>query len=508
MKQPGLQPQRRAFAAQALLPPLHALNEQIDGVRQADDVEFVHRMRVASRRVRNAMGLFFDELPPRARSDWLKRIKRITRALGAARDLDVQIAFLSSYLSRRSRRPTAVRPGVEHVLATLTAQRHTAQRDVVRAMDRLEDSQTLKRMLRWANRRGQWTAAALRTEARQVLAARVADVWQFEPYIDRPECISELHAMRIAAKHLRYTMEVFAPLFRGGLATEIAWTRGLQDALGALHDCDAWIAVLPQFLDGATTPALVHGITHLAADRRTERTRLYGQLVTAWHRDSSAVHARLQRLTKPPSAPRFAARPVAPRPFDPAADPQLAPALTLARECKFEAEHATHVTGLALELFDQLRDLHGLGAAARHWLAGAGLLHDIGWVAGRAGHHKTALRLILESPRLPWPSRLRQIIGSIARYHRGAAPRIEHAAYASLSAKDRAAVCTLGGLLRLADGLDYSHRASVQHVQCTLQPGRIAIACLVSGPAEADVARGRKKSDLARAAFSREIDIQ
>ena len=60
-------PERRALAAQAFQKPLDALRELIPAVRQAHDIEAVHKMRVASRRLRNAFDLFFDELPPQIR---------------------------------------------------------------------------------------------------------------------------------------------------------------------------------------------------------------------------------------------------------------------------------------------------------------------------------------------------------------------------------------------------------------------------------------------------------
>ncbi len=77
---------------------LEAFRKETDGVKKAGDIEYVHRMRVASRRLRASLPLFSECVPRRRYRAWVKEIGRITRALGRARDLDVQIEFLGSYL--------------------------------------------------------------------------------------------------------------------------------------------------------------------------------------------------------------------------------------------------------------------------------------------------------------------------------------------------------------------------------------------------------------------------
>ncbi|TLN24103.1 HD domain-containing protein, partial [bacterium] len=68
--------------------------------------------------------------------------------------------------------------------------------------------------------------------------------------------------------------------------------------------------------------------------------------------------------------------------------------LRLAQMMEYEADHTHQVTRLALRLFDETVELHKLGELERFWLQCAGLLHDIGWVEGWKGHHKTSLRII------------------------------------------------------------------------------------------------------------------
>lgn len=112
--------------------------------------------------------------------------------------------------------------------------------------------------------------------------------------------------------------------------------------------------------------------------------------------------------------------------------------LKLAKSCNFDARHTKHVTRLALKIFDDLQDLHNLNQKEKHWLLYAGILHDIGvHTEGPVDHHKTALNIIMDNPILQFDNKTRLIIGSIARYHRGALPSERHDHYSSLSPDEK-----------------------------------------------------------------------
>ena len=109
-----------------------------------------------------------------------------------------------------------------------------------------------------------------------------------------PDRISELHAMRIAAKRLRYCLEIFDELYGGRLKVFVKQVKQVQTLLGDIHDADAWIEILPQFMaaeHGRTERYFGHtrgfgklrpGIALLAADRQTHRDLLYQQFVQTW----------------------------------------------------------------------------------------------------------------------------------------------------------------------------------------------------------------------------------
>jgi hypothetical protein len=80
--------------------------------------------------------------------------------------------------------------------------------------------------------------------ARRVLAVRIAEFYSFEPIISYPEHSEALHDMRISAKRLRYTLELFRPQFGKTGERQIERVKAIQEELGALHDHDVRIELI------------------------------------------------------------------------------------------------------------------------------------------------------------------------------------------------------------------------------------------------------------------------
>ncbi len=182
--------------------------------------------------------------------------------------------------------------------------------------------------------------------------------------------------------------------------------------------------------------------------------------------------------------------------------------LALARACHYELGHAHQVTRLALDLFDQLGSLHGLDDAARRWLLYAAILHDIGWLEGAKRHHKTSQRIIESARTLPFGRRERRIVACVARYHRGALPTKRHTPYGALPTEDREAVCRLAAILRVADGLDRSHRNVVLQLATEVRPRQVRVDCETRGPAKEERGAALRKGDMFTEVFRRELAIR
>ena len=80
--------------------------------------------------------------------------------------------------------------------------------------------------------------------ARRVLAVRIAEFYSFEPIVSHPEFSVALHDMRISAKRLRYTLELFRPQFGKAGERQIERVKAIQELLGTLHDHDVRIDLI------------------------------------------------------------------------------------------------------------------------------------------------------------------------------------------------------------------------------------------------------------------------
>jgi CHAD domain-containing protein len=271
----------RAAALQARL-----ARERFEPVRAGRDAEAVHDLRVASRRLRAALSLLEAGGVRKARA-WRKAVRRVTRALGRARDLDVQIEFLREFRARR--RGTA---DLDRLRGRLEARRRRVQKDVLKALERVENSGVLDAAARGgaSGRVPAAAAAAARGRAAFHLRRRLDDLLALAPFVSCEDAAERHHRLRIAAKRLRYALEVFLPVFGRSMGSRIRAVKELQEILGDLHDCDVWIASLP---------AGGGGLAVLRADRARQRRTLYRRF-TAWWNSRGGVWEWLRQKTARP----------------------------------------------------------------------------------------------------------------------------------------------------------------------------------------------------------------
>ncbi len=78
---------------------LDEFEEHVEDARKGDDVEGLHKLRVASRRIRSALPILEGCFPKKRFKTSMKEIKKVTQFLGIGRDTDVQIEFVQKYLN-------------------------------------------------------------------------------------------------------------------------------------------------------------------------------------------------------------------------------------------------------------------------------------------------------------------------------------------------------------------------------------------------------------------------
>lgn len=231
-------------AARALLlakaEPLFELEE---AARSGADADAVHDMRVASRRLREALRLVRPLYPDKPFRKWYRRIRRITRALGPVRDSDVFIeAFsrLSGTVGAEGRRAIAWAVGYRQ------GQRIHELDVLDRVLASLDLDRSRAAFARFA--RGVRDCPEARQPfasfAHAAIAERAAAAFGRQDLALDERNIAEQHALRIDYKRLRYAVEAFAPCYAEEFDELHKTLTAFQDALGELHDAHVFIEML------------------------------------------------------------------------------------------------------------------------------------------------------------------------------------------------------------------------------------------------------------------------
>lgn len=179
--------------------------------------------------------------------------------------------------------------------------------------------------------------------------------------------------------------------------------------------------------------------------------------------------------------------------------------LEFARSFYHNDNHPLHVAKLALEIFDAIASAFELGKKERQILEAAALLHDVGYSIRYSDHHKHTYHLVRHSDLFGFTPREREIIAQVGRYHRKSLPRKKHDSFARLATKDRLLVKRLGGIVRLADGLDRRRHSMVTALDCSLSPSAFRVSLKGESDVSVELFGGRNNADLFETAFDRKL---
>ena len=179
----------------------------------------------------------------------------------------------------------------------------------------------------------------------------------------------------------------------------------------------------------------------------------------------------------------------------------------LARRCNWDEAHATQVARLATTLFDHTRPLHRLRESDRDLLEYASLLHDIGEHVSVDGHHKHTAYLIQNGRLRGFSPQDIAVLATLGRYHRRSDPKPAFEPFGSLSSERKEATLRLLSLLRLADGLDRGHGATVDSLDAELTAGRVRLIVGSRGDMDLELWGLRRKRELFERLFERSLDI-
>jgi CHAD domain-containing protein len=215
---------------------LRDVTAKIQRAVEAPDINAVHDLRVAARRLRHLLEVLKPCFPPAETAQMRHALKTIMRRAGEVRDHDIAMQLLTKLV------PAEAGSALEHLrqereecvrLLSASLQRWTDRRPDVswhRALKsgaaNLQNPALCKE-----------PAAAV---ARHILPAMAEKYFrQGKKAAREGTSMEELHRFRIAAKRFRYSIDSFEPLYGKSLAGLIGQLKETQDLLGDIHDCAA-----------------------------------------------------------------------------------------------------------------------------------------------------------------------------------------------------------------------------------------------------------------------------
>ena len=282
------------------------------GTRLGIEIEALHDMRVATRRMRAAVRAFDPYFEPGALARHERGLKRTGRALGPMRDLDV---FREKTQACFESLPAGEREGLDQFLAVVEARRAGARQQMLAYLNSGKYLRFKERLAEFVARTGMDGLPAgldvrapipdrVREVAPVAIYQRLAVVRSFDRQVNVAEPpIEQLHALRIACKQMRYTLEFFKEVLGPSTRALIDEIVAVQDHLGAVQDAEVAGQILDEYLArgawgpgmmaAAQAPAMARGVQAYLEANRAELQRLLDTFPAAWQRIENPEFGRL-----------------------------------------------------------------------------------------------------------------------------------------------------------------------------------------------------------------------
>lgn len=256
LKTPGITPEDElAEAGRKVLGFLFAdMLRHEEGTREGVDIEELHDMRVATRRMRAAIDVFGNAFESKALKAHLKGLRATGRALGRVRDMDVFMEKAQHYLDSL---PQAQHQGLDPLLLHWQEERDEDRAEMLRHLNSKEYAVFKRKFLAFLVTPGAGarsisdenpTPHQVEQIAPVFIYKRLAAVRAYESILPSAS-ILQMHALRIEFKKFRYTLEYFREVLGPESKGIIDEVKIMQDHLGDLNDADVACRILRDFLD-------------------------------------------------------------------------------------------------------------------------------------------------------------------------------------------------------------------------------------------------------------------
>jgi CHAD domain-containing protein len=223
------------------------------GTKLGEDIEELHDMRVATRRMRSAFSVFGGYFRKRSIKNYLKGLRATGKALGRVRDLDVFMEKADRYLETREEN---TRLGLSPLIDDWAEERETDRKKMIRYLNSPEYQEFVQDFNEFVQTPGMGVREArddnmhlslVQQAAPMLIYTSLASVRAYDVLIPTAN-IEQLHALRIEFKKLRYTVEFFRVVLGEESRAVIFDIKALQDHLGDLNDADVACKILGDFL--------------------------------------------------------------------------------------------------------------------------------------------------------------------------------------------------------------------------------------------------------------------
>jgi CHAD domain-containing protein len=459
-------PGRSAPAKSGLVFWMDQVLEECERARLNFAPDPVHDLRVALRRC-CSMAAGFAVLDPHPAWKEMKRAgQRLFRRLGELRDLHVMQDWVRSLHGPED-------AGAGPLLQVFSEREPQLQREALEALEEFDR----KQWLRWSHSLSRRAARLLPGSLlfRHLALERWTEAHRLHLRALRHRSPAGFHRLRIGLKRFRYIVENFLPEQHAAWSDDL---KHLQDLLGDVHDLDVLASTPLPANAFPSGPARLRWQARIRQERR-ERIRRYQKKTGGRNSLWQAWRSQLPDREQVRSAGLLRLRHWAAF-FDP------------------DFGHSTHVTQLALELYDGLARYKRTSQSSgreRAILQAAALLHDVGRSRTEKGHHKVSYRMIRRlAPPLGWRAQDLLMAGAVARYHRGVLPRSGQKLLEGWSAERRHQISRLAAILRLASAFDASHDGRIRKLAVQGRQGFLLVTAQgysPRGPVGETVAAGR-----------------
>jgi CHAD domain-containing protein len=266
------------------------------------DVSAVHKARVASRRVREALPVVLAHLPAKKAKRLARGFRRITRALGPVREMDVALRVLDTTVARF----TDAAASLQTVVRDLTTEREVRRQEMLGRLEHADPERIVAKLDAAANLGSTQPPVVAQSVCRAVLAVRVVRrVRRLQQAVADAGALyaaEPLHGVRIAAKKLRYALELAQELRLLRSRRPLRQLEGMQDTLGQLHDLQILADRLTaaQAVLIASAPGAAADLSRVRSALDDECRRLHAEYVGGRDTLLAAVDSALDAVTAAP----------------------------------------------------------------------------------------------------------------------------------------------------------------------------------------------------------------